>query len=420
LLEASILMGLIVLIGLALQRKPISEIFVGTIRAMAGIVLLNGGIIVLGNCLGPLNSMLVDGFGIKGYYPEELANTGAAYPWVGAQINFIFALGYLLHFILAAIFPWESLKQVYLTPHFAWTAAGAIAITFYNFGLFQTGILDPTCLAVAVVIQAFYLSIACAIVWPIIKKITKGQFGFGHGQSTLLVTSALFAKILGNPKKSTEEVKFPEGFQWLKETLIVSVVIFTPLFLIPCLLLGPEVVESTWSGGTNFVIWSIKMALTGAAGIEIILIGIRMFIGEILPAFTGISQKLLRGTIPALDCPAIYPFAPVAQMIGIAVYTVVNVAVLAVQAIFGIGPLILPNIFGFIFVGSSAGVVGNAVGGLRGAIICAAVYAVLYPLVAAIAIPFLGMEKMGMLATMSVDEGILSIIIGGVLKLLGF
>lgn len=62
--------------------------------------------------------------------------------------------------------------------------------------------------------------------------------------------------------------------------------------------------------------FSIMQSITFAAGVYIILQGVRMVIAEIVPAFKGISDKLVPNARPALDCPVIFPYAPNAVLVG--------------------------------------------------------------------------------------------------------
>lgn len=68
--------------------------------------------------------------------------------------------------------------------------------------------------------------------------------------------------------------------------------------------------------GENWVLYSVINSITFSAGIYIVLAGVRMLINEIVPAFKGISEKLVPNAKPALDCPIVFPFAPNAVLIG--------------------------------------------------------------------------------------------------------
>ena len=72
---------------------------------------------------------------------------------------------------------------------------------------------------------------------------------------------------------------------------------------------GQIFVEETLSAGQNFIIFAIIQSLTFAAGVYTILAGVRMVIAEIVPAFKGIADKLVKDAKPALDCPTVFPFA---------------------------------------------------------------------------------------------------------------
>ena len=56
--------------------------------------------------------------------------------------------------------------------------------------------------------------------------------------------------------------------------------------------------------------------LSFAGGVYIILSGVRLIIGEIVPAFRGIAEKIVPNAKPAIDCPVVFPYAPNAVLMG--------------------------------------------------------------------------------------------------------
>ena len=92
-----------------------------------------------------------------------------------------------------------------------------------------------------------------------------------------------------------------------------------------------------------------------------------MFLGELVPAFKGISTKLIPGAIPALDIPILYAYGPVSTTIGF-VFSLIG-GLLATALSTKMSAVILPSVIGLYFMGAGAGVFGNKFGGRRGAMI---------------------------------------------------
>lgn len=134
-----------------------------------------------------------------------------------------------------------------------------------------------------------------------------------------------------------------------------------------CLFARADVVKEL-SGGKNWFMFSIMQSITFAAGVYIILQGVRMVIAEIVPAFKGISDKPVPNARPALDSPVVFPYAPNAILVGfLSSFAAGLIGMFTLYLLNMI--VIIPGMVPHFFVGATAGVFGNATGGRRGAIL---------------------------------------------------
>ncbi|MCL1812923.1 MAG: hypothetical protein FWG29_05305, partial [Treponema sp.] len=105
--------------------------------------------------------------------------------------------------------------------------------------------------------------------------------------------------------------------------------------------------------------------------------GVRMLISQIVPAFKGISDKLVPNAIPALDCPVIFNYKPNAVIIGFVVAMIVStILILVCNTLNVFGIILIPLVITSFFECGTAAVIGEGQGGLRGCIIgtiCAAI-----------------------------------------------
>ena len=167
---------------------------------------------------------------------------------------------------------------------------------------------------------------------------------------------------------------------------------------------------------------SVINAITFSAGIYIVLAGVRMLIAEIIPAFKGISEKLVPNAKPALDCPILFPYAPNAVLIGFFCSFIGGIVGLGVLALLGNTGLavaiILPGAVVHFFCGASAGVCGNATGGLKGCIVGSFIHGIVVTFLAAGLLPVLGSFGFANTTFSDADFTIVGIIFGNLAKVL--
>jgi PTS system ascorbate-specific IIC component len=363
-------LGLIALIGLIAQRKNAGEVLSGTIKTVLGLLIMSVGIGALINALIPIQKMFEVGIPAAGFetfvtFDEAVVsavqdtNVGQ----LGAAIAWTMLFGYMIHIILARITPF---RYIYLTGHMIWIHAGAFAILFYALGL-------PFWLVVvlASIVDGVYMTLMPALAQPVMRKITKSdEIAFGHGQTSLNMVCAWLGKLVGKPEDTAEDLKVPESLNFFRDMAISISLVMLVVTLIGAILAliqaGVAAFETDISGGQNWLMYAILQALGFTAGVLVLLQGVRMLIGEIVPAFKGIAEKVIPGAKPALDCPVIYPFAPNSLIIGLIAGTIGQALGMLALALIR-WPVPLPSMIAAFFASGAGAIFGNATGGRRGA-----------------------------------------------------
>lgn len=407
----AILVGLVALIGLMFQKKSTSDCITGTIKTIMGFLVLGGGAEIVVKALDYFSKMFQYGFGITGIVPNNEAIVGMALKDYGTQTALIMALGMLINILIAR---YTKMKYIFLTGHHTLYMSCMLAAI-----LIAGGVKGTPLVIVGAVLLGFIMALMPALSQPIMRKITGvDDIAFGHFGTFGYLVSAGVAKVVGKGSKSTEEMKFPQGLTFLRDTSVAISLTMAILYLIVSIAAGPAYVEKL-SGGQNFIVFSLIQAITFAGGVYVILAGVRLILGEIVPAFRGIAMKLVPNAKPALDCPVVFPYAPNAVLIGFLSSFfggIVGMFILiALKA-----PVILPGVVPHFFCGATAGVFGNAVGGKRGAILGAFVHGIIITFLPALLLPTLG--GLGYVGTTfsDADFGVIGIILSKIIALFRF
>ena len=405
----AILVGVVAMIGLLFQKKSASDVIKGTIKTIMGFLILGGGAGIVVGALGSFGSMFQQGFGFQGIVPNNEAIVALALKTYGTQTALIMAFGMIVNILIARF---TKLKYIFLTGHHTLFMACMIAAI-----LVASGMKGVALIGVGSIILGFVMALFPALAQPTIRKITgQDEVALGHFGTLGYLASAGIGKLVGKNSKSTEEMEFPQGLMFLRDTSIAISLTMGILFIIVAIAAGPAYVQEKLSGGQNYIIFSVMQAITFAGGVYVILAGVRLILAEIVPAFKGIADKVVPNAKPALDCPIVFPYAPNAVLIGFLssfVGGIVGMAILIALK----STVILPGLIPHFFTGAAAGVFGNATGGRKGAMFGAFTNGLIITFLPVLLLPVLGGLGYASTTFGDSDFGVVGILLGNIFKL---
>ena len=409
---ASILVALVALVGLVLQKKKMPDIIKGTVKTFIGFLVIGAGATVLQGALSPFAQMFQQGFHVNGVVPNNEAIVAVALTKYGSSTAFIMMAGMLVNILLARF---TRFKYIFLTGHHTLYMACMIAVILSVAGLNSGMLILFGGLALGIV-----MTLSPAMLQPFMREMTgNDNVALGHFSGLGYALSGLVGKaVKGDKKVSTEDIDFPKGLGFLRDSTVSIALTMTVLYLIVAFAAGPAYVQKELSNGTNFLVYALIQAGTFTAGVFVILAGVRLVLAEIVPAFKGISEKLVPNAKPALDCPIVYPFAPNAVIIGFFCSFVGGLVSMLLMAATG-SVIILPGVVPHFFCGATAGVFGNATGGIKGAVLGSFANGVLLSFLPIFLLPVLGDLGFAGSTFSDADFGVTGIFLGKLANLGG-
>ncbi len=405
--EPAVLVGLIALIGLIAQKKPVTECIKGTVKTIMGFVILGAGAGLVVSSLGDFANIFQHAFGIQGVVPNNEAIVSVAQKSFGKEMAMSMFFAMVINIMIARFTPW---KFIFLTGHHTLFMSMMVAVILATAGM--TGI---TLIAVGSLVVGVAMVFFPAIAHPYMKKVTgSDDVAIGHFSTLSYVLAGFIGSKFGNKEHSTEDMNVPKSLLFLRDTPVAISFTMSIIFLVTCLFAGADAGKEL-SGGKNWCMFSIMQSITFAAGVYIILQGVRMVIAEIVPAFKGISDKLVPNARPALDCPVVFPYAPNAVLVGfLSSFAAGLIGMFTLYLLNMI--VIIPGVVPHFFVGAAAGVFGNATGGRRGAILGAFAQGLLITFLPVFLLPVLGDIGFANTTFSDADFGALGILLGIIVR----
>ncbi|MBR1396128.1 MAG: PTS ascorbate transporter subunit IIC [Selenomonadaceae bacterium] len=369
--------GFIVFVGYTLLGKPIYECIAGFIKATVGYMILgvaSGGLV--GN-FRPVLAGLKDRFELSAavidpYFGQTAAqmsveNVGRSF----SMMMMVLLIAFFMNMLLVFFRKYTKIRTLFITGHvMVQQSSTALWLVLFCFPQLQ----DPQVVMMLGVLLGTYWSVASNLtVEPVAKLTEGGGFATGHQQMVGIFLVSKLAKKIGDPKKNLDTLKLPGFLSIFNENVVATGVLMTIFFGAIITVLGPDLMHSidkSFSPKQNFVFYIVEKSFYFAVYLTILQLGVRMFVSELTNSFQGISEKLLPGSLPAVDCAATYGFGhPNAVTIGFLFGAVGQFLAIIGLIVFNSPILIISGFVPLFFDNATFAVFANRLGGIRAAAI---------------------------------------------------
>ena len=379
-----ILIGLIVLIGYLAMNQKFSKALTGALKAAIGIIVMGMG---SGALIANFNKLIVaiqTATGITGAGLNTYPTMTAAYEKLDAILGsgtgaswgiYTLLVAFILNLIFVALRKYTKIRAVYLTGNAMIVQAGISTYIVWKF--LGTGMI-PT-IIIASIITALYWGIFSTMLIKPTHLITGADFTVAHQQMFASYIAYKVAPFIGNPEKDDiEKKKLPASLNILQDNVIATALVMFLSVAIIFLVIGSKNID--WlrgpeglaqAGLTNNLVFLFWITITLTANIYVLLAGVRMFVGEIMMSFKGISEKLLPGAVAGVDCAATFAFAPKSVVLGLVFGTVGQVLGLLGLIVFKTPIFLIPGFIPLFFDNATIAIFANKFGGWKAAgVIC--------------------------------------------------
>ncbi|MDZ5015640.1 PTS ascorbate transporter subunit IIC [Clostridium perfringens] len=373
----ALFMGLVVAIGLILQRKPIDAILKGIFKGIIGMVILLKGVDIVVSSITPLANAFSGLFNTQSN--STLGDFNVFLGQYGSYVGLILLCGFVINIIIAR---YTRFKTIYLTGN----------ILFWYPMLFLAVGIENNVSGLKLFIFTLIMYILVITIFPyILRKHVKyvtgnDSFTIGHTASIYCLLGSYIGKLVGQKDKNIENLNLPKSLSFFRDTNITAVIVMFIVYIIVGLFIGKESRIAIY-GSEPLITYSLIQGITFAAGMIILLTGVRMILGEIIPSFKGIADKLAKGSIPALDIPMIFPYGPNALLIGFIIALITSIGTLFLLGASGVLTFaLIPLVVACYFDVAPGAIFANARGGWPAAIITSALGGIILMVLAAISL----------------------------------
>lgn len=381
--------GLIVLIGYLLLRKPWYDVLAGFIKAVIGYQILIVGAGGLVRSFRPvlvglqqrfnLSAIVIDPYFGQNAVQAGLESSSAPSFIAGRSFSQVFLLllfAFILNLVLVALRKYTKCRAIFTTGHVQiQQAATAFWLILFCFPQLNNNYV----LIVMTVLLGLYWAVGSNLCIGPTQELTDGAgFSVAHQQMFGIYFSSKVAGWLSKHSKKEskriEDIKLPGFLQIFNENLVATAILMTLFFGTILLVLGPEFLTTHGPAkgqvfmkpGQDFFFYILTTSFQFAVYLTILQLGVRTFVTELTNSFQGISSKILKGSVPGVDCAVTYGFgSPNAVTIGFLFGAAGQFLAITALILLKSPVIVVAGFVPLFFDNATIGVFANNKGGLR-------------------------------------------------------
>lgn len=369
--------GILVFIGYLLLGKPIYDAFGGFIKAAVGMMIWNVGAGGLVSTFRPILAGLNDRFHLNAAVIDPyfgLNAAGEAIKMIGMSLSWTMIslmVGFGWNILLVLLRRYTKLRTLFLTGHIM--IQQATTCTWILFFAIPELRNFTGALWIGILVGTYWAVFSNLTVEPTEKLTEDSGFAIGHQQMFWVWLTSKVAPKLGDPNKSVENVRLPKWLSMFNDNVISTGVLMLLFFGTIMSILGEpymRTIDKGFAANLAFPTYILGKSLSFAVYLFILISGVRMFVAELTESFRGISEKILPGALPAVDCAATYGFSsPNTVLFGFLFGCIGQFIAIAGLFIFKAPIMIITGFVPVFFDNATVAVFANKFGGVRAATI---------------------------------------------------
>lgn len=385
--QPAFFIGLIVMFGYILLKKKWYDVLAGGIKAIVGYMILAAGSGGLVSNFRPVLVGLKDRFNLDAtvidpYFGQNAVTAGVeeVFGKTFGNVMILLLVAWIVNIVLVRFSKITKLRAVFTTGHVQVQQASTAfwLILFALPGLVSN---NTAILIVMAVILGLYWAVGCNLTVKPTQELTDGAgFCIAHQQ---MFGIALFSKIAekmgqsGKNKdkkgsKKLEDIELPGFMSIFNENMVCTSILMLIFFGAILLVLGKDYLVGAefMAESESFLFYILKTSFNFAVYLAILQLGVRTFVNELTESFKGISDKILPGAVPGVDCAVSYGFgSPNAVPIGFIAGAIGQFLAIGALILLKSPVLIIAGFVPVFFDNATIAVYANNKGGMKAAII---------------------------------------------------